>query len=172
MGRPFACSAKPSPPSADHFTVYRIYRDDLVISSERSTYTPSMRQPGVDGRRRPSREGVTSMAVPTLFGWALGLSVTAVILGPPYLLFAYHSPELHLVLDCLDTGVAFLVAFLLFGRYRRSGGLQDLLLTHGLFLLAFAGVGLTLSMHLLGLDDGRAEVWLPVALPAVGAALG
>ena len=113
----------------------------------------------------------TSAAVPTLVGWALGIAVTAAILGTPYLLFAYHDPQLHLVLDSADTGVALLVAFLIWGRYRRSGRLQDLLLAGGLLLLAVAGLGMTLGLHLLGLDDGRADVWLPVAIRVVGAAL-
>jgi hypothetical protein len=103
-------------------------------------------------------------AAPTLAGWALGVAVTAVILGTPYLLFAYHSPELHLVLDSLDTSVALLVAYLLYGRSKRSRHLQDLLLADGLLLLAVAGVGMTLGLHLLGFDDGRSDVWLPCSL--------
>jgi signal transduction histidine kinase len=97
--------------------------------------------------------------------------VTATIIDTPYLLFAYHDPKLHLVLDSADTGVALLVAYLLWGRYRRSRRLQDLLLAGGLLLLAVAGLGLTLALHLLGLDDGRADVWLPVAVRVVGASL-
>jgi signal transduction histidine kinase len=108
---------------------------------------------------------------PTLAGWAIGLLVTGAILGTPYLLFAYHSPELHLVLDCIDSGIALLVAYLVFGRYSRSGRLQDLLLADGLFLLGIAGVGLTLALHLLGVDDERIGVWLPVALRLLGAVL-
>jgi signal transduction histidine kinase len=106
----------------------------------------------------------------TLGGSALGLAVTAAIVDTPYLLFAYHDPELHLVLDSADAGVALLVAYLLWGRYRRSGRLQDLLLAGGLLLLAIAGVG-TLGLHLLGLGDGRGDVWLPAAVRVVGTAL-
>ncbi|MEW1954392.1 ATP-binding protein [Terrabacter sp. NPDC080008] len=130
-----------------------------------------MGQMGVPGPRRPGREVATSRILPTVIGWILGIAVTAAILGTPYLLFAYHDPQLHLILDSADTGVALLVAFLTWGRYRRSGRLPDLLLAGGLLLLAVAGLGLTLALHLLGLEDGRADVWLPVAIRVVGAVL-
>src|SRR5689334_374875 len=130
-----------------------------------------MGQLGVLGRSRPGREVATSRILPTLLGWAVGIAVTAAILGTPYLLFAYHDPQLHLVLDSADTGVALLVAFLIWGRYRRSGRLQDLLLAGGLLLLAVGGIGMALGLHLLGLHDGRADVWLPVAIRVVGALL-
>ncbi|GAA2018512.1 hypothetical protein GCM10009740_02930 [Terrabacter terrae] len=112
---------------------------------------------------------VATRILPTVAGWAAGIAVTAAILGTPYLLFAYHDPQLHLVLDSADTGVALLVAFLIWGRYRRSGRLQDLLLAGGLLLLAVGGIGMALGLHLLGLEDGRADVWLPVAIRVVGA---
>ena len=63
----------------------------------------------------------------TVAGWAVGLATTAVIVGTPFLLFAYHGPEVHLVLDSLDSGVALLAAYLLYGRFTRTRQLQDLL---------------------------------------------
>ena len=129
-----------------------------------------MYQLGWAGRIGAGRRQAVGAAVPTLAGWVLGVAVTAAILGTPYLLFAYHNPDLHLVLDSLDTSVALLVSYLLLGRYRRSRRLQDLLLAQGLFLLAVAGLGMTLSLHLLGFRDGRTDVWLPVALRVTGAA--
>ncbi|CAN7534976.1 histidine kinase [Terrabacter sp. LjRoot27] len=129
-----------------------------------------MYQLGWAGRSVAGRRQAAGAAVPTLAGWVLGVAVTAAILGTPYLVFAYHNPDLHLVLDSLDTSVALLVSYLLFGRYRRSRRLQDLLLAQGLFLLAVAGLGMTLSLHLLGLHDGRSDVWLPVGLRVTGAA--
>ena len=126
---------------------------------------------GASGGWGMRRARIPSTAALTLAGWVLGLTTTALILGTPYLLFAYNSPELHLVLGSLDTGVALLVAYLLFGRFRRSQRLQDLLLADGLFLLGVAGVGMTLGLRLLGADEGTAGVWLPVALRLVAAVL-
>jgi hypothetical protein len=62
--------------------------------------------------------GVRTNRVPlavvlTVYGWVVGIAVTAVIIGTPYLLFGYHSPSLHLVLDSVDGCVALLVAYLL-----------------------------------------------------------
>ncbi|WP_404391233.1 sensor histidine kinase [Humibacillus xanthopallidus] len=108
----------------------------------------------------------------TVAGWAVGLATTAVIIGTPYLLFAYHSPELHLVLDTVDSGVALLAAYLLYGRFTRSRRLQDVLLSQGLLLLGLAGVGMTLGLRLLDVvPDEAITVWLPLALRAVGAGL-
>lgn len=127
-----------------------------------------------DGSRasdhRPT-SAARSAAAPTIAGWVLGVATTAAILGTPYLLFAYRSPDIHLVLDSLDTGVALLVAYLVLGRYKRTRLLQDLLLAEGLFLLGVAGVGMTLAFELLGIDDGRADVWLPVGLRVIGTGL-
>ena len=112
-----------------------------------------------------------STPVLTLGGWLVGLTTTALILGTPYLLFAYYSPDLHLVLDSLDTGVALLVAYLLFGRFKRTQRLQDLLLAEGLLILGLAGVGMTLALRLLGSRAETVDVWIPVGLRVVGALL-
>lgn len=105
-------------------------------------------------------------------GWALGLAVTAATVGTPYLLFGYHSPSLHLVLDSVDGCVALLVAYLLYGRLVRTRRLQDLLLAQGMLLLAVAGLGLTLLLgRLEGLVPGTVDAWLPLAARVVGALL-
>ena len=68
---------------------------------------------------RPSALTLTATA------WGLGLVTTALILGTPYLLFGYHNPSLHLVLDSVDACIALLVAYLLYGRFPAAGRLQD-----------------------------------------------
>ena len=108
----------------------------------------------------------------TALAWAVGLVVTAGILGTPYLVFGYHSPALRLVLDSVDGCIALLLAYLLHGRYRRSGRLQDLLLVHGLVLLGVAGLALSLLLSHVPLGPpGTADVWLPLALRLVAAVL-
>ncbi|RYU09639.1 sensor histidine kinase [Nocardioides iriomotensis] len=118
----------------------------------------------------------TNRSVPpgalTALAWAVGLLVTGGILGTPYLVFGYHSPALHLVLDSVDGCVALLLAYLLNGRFRRSGRLQDLLLTHGLVLLGVAGLALSLLLSHVPLGPPRTvDVWLPLALRLVAAVL-
>ncbi|MDQ3616547.1 MAG: histidine kinase [Actinomycetota bacterium] len=108
----------------------------------------------------------------TVAGWVLGMVTTALILGTPYLVFGYYSPSLHLVLDSIDACVALLLAYLVYGRYVRSHGLQDLFLAEGLALLAVAGLGLTLLIDLIPRSQpATLDVWLPLSLRVIGAAL-
>jgi signal transduction histidine kinase len=105
-------------------------------------------------------------------GWLVGLLTTTLIVGSPYLLFGYHSPSLHLVLDSVDACVALLLTYLVYGRFTRTHRLRDFLLAEGLFLLAVAGLGLTLLIHLLdGFLPRSFGVWLPLLLRVTGAVL-
>ena len=108
----------------------------------------------------------------TAAGWAAGLLTTAAILGTPYLVFGYHSPELHLVLDSVDACTALLLSYLVHGRFLRSRRLQDLLLAQGLAVLAMAGLVLALVLDLAGpAVPVELDVWVPVLLRSVGTAL-
>ncbi|MEJ7775000.1 MAG: sensor histidine kinase [Nocardioidaceae bacterium] len=121
------------------------------------------------------REGFGRPADPralTAAGWVVGLIVTALIVGSPYLLFGYYSPALHLVLDSVDACVALLLTYLLYGRFTRTRRLQDLLLAEGLFLLAVAGLGLSLFIgYFNDLGPRSFGVWLPLLLRVAAAAL-
>ncbi|MFI7494479.1 sensor histidine kinase [Kocuria sp. M4R2S49] len=129
-----------------------------------STYGP------VDDRRDEGRPG--RAAGLTLAGWAVGLVMTGLVVWSPHVLFGYHSPSLHLVLDSADACVALLVAYLLSGRFVRRRKLQDLLLAQGLVFLAVAGLGLSWVGELFSEDrSGVLEVWLPLTLRLVGAVL-
>jgi signal transduction histidine kinase len=131
-----------------------------------------MHQPRVAERRGVRGDRPLAAPALTAAAWGLGLVTTAVILGTPYLVFGYHTPSLHLVLDSVDACIAFLLAYLLYGRFTRSGRLQDLLLSHGLFLLGVAGLGLSLVLSLLdSVRPGTVDVWLPVTLRVVAALL-
>jgi signal transduction histidine kinase len=119
---------------------------------------------------RPRRRAPTPAL--TAAGWGVGLAVTVLIVGTPYLLFGYHSPSMHLVLGTIDACVALLVSYLVYGRFLRSRAVQDLLLAQGLLLLALAGLGLVLFLHLFEeARPGTLDVWLPLALRTLGALL-
>ncbi|MGN6578133.1 MAG: sensor histidine kinase [Nocardioides sp.] len=132
-----------------------------------------MRTPGVAEQRTGDRAtGPLSAATLTALAWAVGLVTTALILGTPYLVFGYRRPDLHLVLDSVDSCIAFLSAFLLYGRYLRRRRLQDLLLAEGLFLLGVAGLGLSLLVaHLSDLRPLTVQAWVPLSLRVIGALL-
>jgi len=116
---------------------------------------------------RPSAVALTATA------WGLGLATTCLIVGTPYVLFRYHDPSLHLVLDSVDACVALLVAYLLLGAFRRSRRLEDELLAQGFLLLALAGlVGTALPVLDPAAGDPRTlAVWLPLGLRLLGALL-
>ena len=108
----------------------------------------------------------------TALGWAIGLVVTAIIVGTPYLLFGYHNVALHLVLGTLDASIALLVSYLVYGRYVRSRLTQDLLLAQGLLLLAVAGLVIGVVLNLTGLSRPETlDVWVPLTLRTAGAVL-
>ena len=121
---------------------------------------------------RADRRSYGRAAPLTLFGWVVGLVVTALVLWSPHVLFGYRSPALHLVVDTVDACVALLVAYLLAGRFKRRRRLRDLLLAQGLVLLAVAGTGMSwLAESLSGNGSGGLDVWLPLALRIVGSVL-
>ena len=124
----------------------------------------------VSGRSDPGGEAGISSTGLTAAGLAVGLIVTGLILWSPYLVFGYHSPAVHLMLDSVDACVALLVAYLVHGRYVRDSRLQDLLLAQGLVLLAVAGLGLRYAVEAIpGFEPGTLDIWLPLAIRVIGA---
>ena len=108
----------------------------------------------------------------TAVGWIVGLAITALVIGSPYLLFAYRSAALHLMLGSVDACVALLLTYLLYGRFSRTRRLQDLLLAGGLFLLAVTSLGLAMSTdHVDRSGLGSLAVWLPLLLRVAAAVL-
>ncbi|WP_344149801.1 sensor histidine kinase [Nocardioides koreensis] len=109
---------------------------------------------------------------PTVAGWLLGMGTTAAVAGSHHLVFGVHSRSAHLVLDTVDACVALLVTFLLWGRFRRSLRLQDLLLAQGLLLLAAASVlpGALDAVLDLG-APGTTEVWWAIVIRVTASTL-
>jgi signal transduction histidine kinase len=109
----------------------------------------------------------------TAAAWGFGSAITCLIIGSPFLLFGYHEPSLHLVLNSVDACVALLVAYLLLGAFLRSRRLQDELLAQGFLLLALAGVvGMVLPQFVPAFSAPTTlEVWLPLTLRVAGAIL-
>lgn len=110
----------------------------------------------------------------TLLGviWAAGISITALPLVTLSVGSGVRSLALNLILDAVNACIALLAAYLVHGRFLRQGRLQDLLLTHGLVLLALAGLGVTILTDAVDADPLQsAAVWLPVAVLSVAAVL-
>lgn len=131
-----------------------------------------MRRVGHEAPSLRRLAGDASATALTAAGWAAGLATTAAIVGTPYLLFGYHSPNLHLVVDTVDACVGLLLSYLLWGRFLRSRHLQDLLLAEGFVVLAGAGLGVALLLTVVPEPfAGPWSVWLALILRVIGAAL-
>lgn len=107
----------------------------------------------------------------TVATWLFCVFVTLLLLFSP-VPFGFPNRSLHLVLDSIDASIALLVAYLLYNRFRRGWRLQDWLLAEAMILLAVAGLGLTFLLEeVLGIRDGRLNVWLPFIVRVFGAGL-
>ncbi|WP_427890019.1 sensor histidine kinase [Kribbella sp. GL6] len=81
----------------------------------------------------------------------------------------YQSPAAHLVLETANACVALLLAFLVYGRFRRTNTWQDLLLLQGLVVLGTANA--LLSITLVKGSVGQFGSWLPPSLRILGTLL-
>jgi signal transduction histidine kinase len=108
----------------------------------------------------------------TVAVWLFCILITALLLFSPSVPFGFANRSLHLVLDSVDACIALFVAYLLHNRFLRGWRLQDWLLTEAMLLLAVAGLGLSYVLEeLLGIRDGRLNVWLPLIVRVCGAIL-
>ncbi len=93
---------------------------------------------------------------------ATGLALTVVVTLDPGLSFAFDAPVLRAVLETAVTIVAILVAFLLFGRYRRQRVYADLAIAVAMTVIAL-NYPLFVAVPLLGptsLQDAGSWVYL------------
>jgi signal transduction histidine kinase len=108
----------------------------------------------------------------TAVAGGVGLLVTVAVVVLPSVRFAYRSTAGHLVLETAVTLVAGLVALLLYGRYRRSGALGELLLVYSLSMLALTALFFVTLPGLLGQEAGvTASSWAALVVRLVGALL-
>lgn len=124
------------------------------------------------GAKAPQTALMRGAPARTLLAAMVGVLVTGLILTTPYLTFGVRSPHAHLVLNTLDAAVGALAGYLVYGRYVRQRGLQDLLLVQGLGLLVVAGLGLSRVDELsAGIRPGTLDAWLPLTVRTVGSLL-
>ncbi len=94
------------------------------------------------------------------------------VLAVPSVRFAYRSEAGHLVIETTVTIVGALVAFLLYGRFRRSRALQELLLVHALALLGVTALFLVTIPSIAGASATSAiTTWAPLVARLAGALL-
>jgi signal transduction histidine kinase len=93
-------------------------------------------------------------------GCALGCAgaTTALVLVAS-LNVAYHAPALHVALETTAAIAATAAAFLLFGRFWRTGFLDELILSAGLSVLALWNFAFATVPAVFDLRSSRADVW-------------
>jgi signal transduction histidine kinase len=98
--------------------------------------------------------------------------LTLVVSLLPYVHFAYRSRGLHIAVEAGAGVIAFIAAYLVFGRYRRSASRNDLALVLALAVLALVNV--CFAAVPIAIAEGRPSsfvTWAPVAGGGLGAAL-
>ena len=104
-------------------------------------------------------------------GCALGSAgATLALVLVASLNFAYQAPALHVALETTAAIAASAAAFLLLGRFWRTGFLDELILSAGLSLLALSNFAFAALPAAFDLQSNRASVW-SMLLTAVVAAL-
>src|SRR5213079_577048 len=79
--------------------------------------------------------------------------------------FAYRAPSLHVALETTAAIIASAAAFLLLGRFRRTGFLEELLLSAGLSLVALSNLAFVAFPTAFHLESNRRSAWALI-LPA------
>ena len=93
-------------------------------------------------------------------GCALGSAgATAALVLVASLNFAYHAASLHVALETTAAIAALAAAFLVLGRFRRTGFFDELILSAGLSLLALSNFAFATLPAVFALPSDRPFVW-------------
>jgi hypothetical protein len=96
---------------------------------------------------------------PIVAAGLVSAAATAAIVLVPVLRFAYRAPELHVALETSAALIGLLAAYLVFGRFRRSAQLDDLLLCFSLGLLASSNLVFAALPAVLNDGPDRFGTW-------------
>jgi signal transduction histidine kinase len=108
----------------------------------------------------------------TLLAADLGGGLTTVAIALPLLHFAYRSPTLHATIETACGMIALLAAFLVFGRFRRTGRTEDLALATAFGFLACANLVFSaMPWALFSPGSVRFSAWTSLIGTTVGAAV-
>lgn len=119
-----------------------------------------------------SRLGELSPARLTFGATATALGITLIVSVFPVIPFVYRNPSMHIVLETIEAMIAFVVAYLIFGRYRKDRHAGDLAIVFALGLLAITNLFLSvLPVATLGPRGDSVFVWVPVTARMIGTAV-
>jgi signal transduction histidine kinase len=115
--------------------------------------------------RRRRRASATVVAA------IVSAAATAAVVLVPTLRFAYHAPELHTAIETAATLIGLLAAYLVFGRYRRSGQLDDFVLCCSLALLAGSNLFFAVVPEVTGDGSDDFRTWARLFGQLLGSAV-
>lgn len=108
----------------------------------------------------------------TVAATAASLALVLLVVGVPFVRFAYRAPALHVALETAEALIALIAAFLALGRFRQSARAQDLLLACALGLLATANLVLTAVPSAFAMSSGDdVSRWTPLLVRLSGTVL-
>jgi signal transduction histidine kinase len=97
-------------------------------------------------------------------------SLTATTSLVPGFTLAYSSPQLHIALETATALISFLVAYLVYGRFRERKRLDDLMLACALVLIATTSLVFSAVPHTVPAEGARNfSVWASVGGAVLGA---
>jgi signal transduction histidine kinase len=103
------------------------------------------------------------------FAGAAAALTAATSLVPGFAL-AYSSPQLHIALETATALISFLVAYLVYGRFRERKRLNDLMLASALVLIASTSLVFSAVPHTVPAEGARNfSVWASVGGAVLGA---
>jgi signal transduction histidine kinase len=105
-------------------------------------------------------------------GCALGSAgATAALVLVASLNFAYHGPAVRVALETSAAIAASAAAFLVLGRFWRTGFFDELILSAGLLLLALSNFAFAALPAVFSLQSGRPSVWSMLFTTTLAASL-
>jgi signal transduction histidine kinase len=108
---------------------------------------------------------------PVLVAALVSAAATTLIVAVPSLRFAYRAPQLHSALETAATLIGLLAAYLVFGRFRRSGHLDDFVLCCSLALLAGSNLFFAVLPEVLGGGSDDFGTWARLFGQLLGSAV-
>lgn len=109
-------------------------------------------------------------ALPVAFAVVVVLTAALALLS--FVPYAVRVPELQIALNTADGVIALVVAYLVYGRYRQTSRVRDLLLTSSLVVLAVANLPLAAVSQAVAMTQLRElDQWLPLFMRTTGAVL-
>ena len=106
----------------------------------------------------------------TLAFAGIAAALTAAASLAPGVTLAYRSPQLHVAIDTATALISFLVAYLVFGRFRERKRLDDLVLACALALIATSSFVFSALPHTVPAEGTRNfSVWASVGGAVLGA---